>query len=331
MFPPFAESSARAVAGSGNPSRSAHPLSFLLDPGEVLHAELVYRAVFQVQRGPRQDLGRVHRFAAGEGAESDGLGGVREVLAKRRQEALQGRHGALAEDPGHALSTGRVGSGDRHDGRRRIGRRGHQSLDLSHRALHHHPGGGHARTHAITGHLGQRVEEDRRGREPGEVAIQALRGVGPLERPELAEELAWSRQVAHDLEPVQAVLDLGEVAPGDGLEHVECRPYAHVADGAAVDPVEVLEGPPMQGFPPGPALLARVGEPVVEPLVPDQRAEERVVLEQALPICVDQGSTAIDRVIHVSLQAGSEPPILDRRPASGGSPRSSRSLWGQCR
>jgi hypothetical protein len=46
----------------------------------------------------------------------------------------------------------------------------------------------------------------------------------------------------------------------------------------------------VQDFSRGEALLARVGEGIVEPLVADLRAEERVGLEQPFPVAIDEVS-----------------------------------------
>jgi hypothetical protein len=43
------------------------------------------------------------------------------------------------------------------------------------------------------------------------------------------------------------------------------------------------------------ALLARIGETVVVPLVPDHGAEQRLVLQQPFPVAVDESSCRLVR------------------------------------
>jgi hypothetical protein len=105
--------------------------------------------------------------------------------------------------------------------------------------------------------------------------------------------------VADHPEPVQAMVDLGEVAKGDGLEHVERRPNAHIGH-VSIESLELSQGPPVHGLALGSPCLARIGEPIVEPLVADQGSEERIGLDQSLPVVVDQCTRAIDLITHVA-------------------------------
>jgi hypothetical protein len=114
-----------------------------------------------------------------------------------------------------------------------------------------------------------------RGGEAQQVALETLRGVGPLRRAEIAEQLTRPPQVAHDLQTVQPVLDRGDLGLRDRLEHVERRPQAGVGY-VTVEPGELGEGGGGRRVATGESLFARIGEPVVEPLVADHRAEGRV-------------------------------------------------------
>ena len=94
------------------------------------------------------------------------------------------------------------------------------------------------------------------------------------------------------------MVDLGQVAKGDGLEHVERRPNAHIVH-VPIESLELSQGPPVHGLALGSPCLARIGEPVVEPLVADEGSEEWIGFDQPLPVVVDQGARSIDLTTHV--------------------------------
>ena len=76
--------------------------ALLLDPLEVLDAELVHLIRVERERRPREDLRRVHRISVGEGAEADRLGGLRQVVAERLQVALERGQEVLGDGGGDA-------------------------------------------------------------------------------------------------------------------------------------------------------------------------------------------------------------------------------------
>ena len=93
------------------------------------------------------------------------------------------------------------------------------------------------------------------------------------------------------------MLEARELARGDRLEDVERRPKPFVLE-VAVEQRELLEGGAMEGLPRGASGLARIGQPVVVAFVADHRADDRLELEELLPVPIDERASGVLRLGH---------------------------------
>lgn len=114
----------------------------------------------------------------------------------------------------------------------------------------------------------------------------AERHATPGARACLPEELAGTEQmasdhVAHRPEAVETVLQDGQLPASDCLEHVE--PGAvFLTETVALHPLQGPERRAVDGLAPAEPLRTRVGETIVEPLVPRQGGEEGLQAEEVL-------------------------------------------------
>ena len=255
--------------------------AFLLDLREVLHPEVVHALRLERQRRPREDLRRVEVPPVGERPESDRLGRGRGVVAQDAEVVLVGGHDLVADDVEHVRA--RVGSVfcDRHQRGGVLRRHREEALHLRDRPLDHD--------------LRHRLSRD--PVEAGEVLLQPLGRVGALERAEVREDLSRSEEMRHRGEAVPAVFDLHEVAPGRGREDVERGPQVEV-ELSGRERVRHLERFALERLPARAALVGDVRQPVVEALVADLRAEDRLELEDPVPVPIDEAECFFGGVLH---------------------------------
>ena len=98
--------------------------------------------------------------------------------------------------------------------------------------------------------------------------------------------------MARRRQAVDAVLERREVAVGDGLEDVQADPQI-VVELVAIEQADLLDGTGVQPLAGRAAVRARIGEAIVEPLVTDRGPQERLGLEQAVPVPVDEPSRGL--------------------------------------
>ena len=93
--------------------------------------------------------------------------------------------------------------------------------------------------------------------------------------------------MAHGAQPVRTVLEDREVAARDRLEDVEADPPVLV-ELADLEQPELLERAAVEELALRSTVGSWVGEAVVEALVADGRPEQRLRLEQPLPVAFEQ-------------------------------------------
>ena len=291
------------------PFRGTAP--FLLDPVEVLQPNAMDLLGRKRERGPGPDLGRVHLLAPVEGPEPDGLRGVGPVVAKDAEEAFVGGHDPVRDHRHEPVVFLLPDVAERRDGRGvgRVG--GHQAFGLRDGAVDHHFRHRLPHPHPVPGHLPHLVEVGGDRLEAAEVALPALGRVHALPGGKLGDQPGRPPQVQRGREPVEPVLDGVQVPEGDGLQDVEGGPGRDVERGTA-DARQVRDGPPLDRLPTGQAGLAGVGETVVVPFVSHLGPEDRLELEQVLPVPVDQFACILLVVGHVSFS----PAVATLRQAS---------------
>jgi hypothetical protein len=92
--------------------------------------------------------------------------------------------------------------------------------------------------------------------------------------------------VAHGAQPVGTVLEDREIAPRDRLADVQADPPVLV-ELVDLEQPELLERAAVQALTLRATVGSGVGEAVVEPLVADRRPEQRLVLQEPVPIAFE--------------------------------------------
>jgi hypothetical protein len=298
---------------------------FRLDRVPSLVAEVVHLLRVEGERGPRADLGRVHRVAARKVGERVALRGVRQVLAEQVEEAGErGGNGFVprGDDP---LTCRRVVLGDGGEGRGLLGRQCHDALDLRDGAFHDRARGHHAGRDPLARDLLTGIQVRGEGAEPVLVAFEVLGRVRALDRCDVAEQHARPDEMVHHVQPVGAELDRREGLGRDRLQDVHRRAERDV-EGLTIDRRELIEGGAVARLRQGATLLADVREAVVVAIVPDRRGEDRFTFEELVPESVGERVCAVG-IVHVvrpSRSGITRGPGYPRRPPAAPRRRRSR-------
>jgi hypothetical protein len=155
-----------------------------------------------------------------------------------------------------------------------------------------------------------------RGREPRDVALDAFGRVGLLQRRELADQAGRAPQVADGGQAVRPVLEPGQLTPCDRVEDVQRDPRV-VVQRRAVQRGGLLERAAVQALAFGAPVGTGVGESVVVPLVADRRPEQRLELEQVVPVAFDQPAAAPSSVMVSIVPSRERSHILAMPPPPG--------------
>jgi hypothetical protein len=254
---------ARVVLGDGLLGiRVSQPggdlLSLLLDLVEVREAHLMDLLCVQRERGPAQDLRRVHPFPAREVAQADRLGSLLPIGPKDVQIRLICRPDGIREDAHDAILEVRGVLGDVRGGRRVLRVARQQPLDRADGSIHHQPREHLPCVRPSGGNVPDRIQIRRDRPKPGQVLLRSLGGVDALERAEVCQEVGGPPEMRYSLESVHPMLDGRQLAVGHSLQHVERSPRFGV-ERRPVQRPRLLERSPVDLFPSGQTGLAGVG------------------------------------------------------------------------
>ena len=273
------------IASSGvvvpEPRRDLEPLR--LDRIPPLVPEVVHLLRIEGQRGPRADLRRVDRVAAGEGRHGVALGRVREVLAEHVEESGERGSDHVGPHAGDPFARRGVVLGDGGERRRVLGGRRDDPLHLRDGALDDRSEATRRRSRSPRARSprtppGSRVARGAAARSGRDA--RACRSAGPTRclRARRRARRSGSRRRAGRS---GARSPRGSASRSPRGCPSSCGGVTSSA--FAVDRGELVEGGTVPGLRQRAALLADVGEAVVVAFVADRRGERSAPVRAALP------------------------------------------------
>ena len=242
----------------------------------------------QRQRRPRQDLGRVHRLAVGERRQADRLGGVREVVAQDARGSRRTRGSRRRARPRRSASRAAASSASGSSAGESSAARARSRSTWAIARSATTRGEVDAGRDAVARDLGRRPPGTRGTRAAAPRTASSRSGVSACWMEAISPSSCpgphrWFATLSRSVRCSRPRRNRRAIA--SSTSSVVRRV---VVEGRPVDRGGLGERRPVHGLARRPAGLARVREPVVVALVADGGAQQRVELEQLVPVAVGQ-------------------------------------------